>query len=61
MTVLDEHYNNVKMLDTLNQELFQLWMAGIETVSDWGVCLSRHLQVLAAPFLTAFPLIEWQN
>ena len=27
LTILDEHYNNVKLLDTLNQELFQLWMA----------------------------------
>ena len=24
LTILDEHYNNVKALDTLNQELFQL-------------------------------------
>ena len=50
LTVLDKHYNNVKTLDTLNQELFQLRMADKETVSDWGVCLSRHLQVLAASF-----------
>ena len=27
LTILDEHYNNVKVLDALNQELFQLWMA----------------------------------
>ena len=27
LTILDEHYNNVKALDTINQELFQLWMA----------------------------------
>ena len=26
LTILDEHNNNVKALDTLNQELFQLWM-----------------------------------
>ena len=50
LTILDEHYNNVKVLDALNQELFQLWMADKETVSDWGICLSRHLQVLAASF-----------
>ena len=25
LTILDEHYNNVKALDALNQELFQLW------------------------------------
>ena len=27
LMILDEHYNNVKVLDVLNQELFQLWMA----------------------------------
>ena len=43
LTILDEHYNNVKTLDTLNQELFQLHMGEKETVSYWGVCLSRHL------------------
>ena len=48
LTILDEHYNNVKALDTLNQELFQLQMADKETMSDWSICLSRHLQVLAA-------------
>ena len=50
LTILDEHYNNVKVLDALNQELFQLWIADKETVLDWGVCPSRHLQVLAASF-----------
>ena len=55
LTILDEHYNNVKALDMLNQELFQLWMADKETVSDWGICLSRHLQVLAASFPDHFP------
>ena len=40
LTILDEHYNNVKALDTLNQELFQMRMADKETVSDWGVHLS---------------------
>ena len=34
LTILDEHYNNVKVLDALNQELFQMWMADKETVSD---------------------------
>ena len=42
LMILDEHYNNVKALDALNQELFQMRMADKETVSDWGVCLSRH-------------------
>ena len=39
----------------LSQELFQLWMGEKETVSDWGVCLSRHLQVLATSFPECFP------
>ena len=56
LTFLDEHYNNVKALDVLNEELFQLWMADKETVSDWGVCLSRHLQILTASFPAHFPL-----
>ena len=32
ISVLDEHYNNVKALDALNQELFQLQMADKEMV-----------------------------
>ena len=55
LTILDEHYNNVKALDALNQELFQLRMGEKETMSDWGVCLSRHLQVLTALFPDRFP------
>ena len=55
LTILDKHYNSVKALDTLNQELFQLRMADKETVSDWGICPSRHLQVLAASFPDCFP------
>ena len=55
LTILDEHYNNVKVLDGLNQELFQLRMTDKETVSDWNVHLSRHFQVLAAPFPDHFP------
>ena len=53
--ILDEQYNNMKALDVLNQELFQLWMADKETVLDWGICLSRHLQVLATSFPERFP------
>ena len=30
-------------------------MADKETILDWGVCLSRHLQVLAASFPNHFP------
>ena len=55
LTILDEHYNDVKVLDALNQELFQLQMADKETVSDWGVHLLRHLQVSAASFPDCFP------
>ena len=40
LIILDEHYNNVKALDALNQELFQMRMADKETVLDWGVHLS---------------------
>ena len=53
--ILDKHYNNVKVLNVLNQKLFQLWMADIEMVLDWGIHLSRHLQVLAASFPDHFP------
>ena len=56
LTILDKYYNNVKALDALNQELFQLQMADKETVLDWGICLLRHLQVLAASFPECFPL-----
>ena len=55
LTILDKHYNNVKVLDVLNQELFQLQMADKETVLNWGICLSRHLQILAASFPDHFP------
>ena len=36
LAILDEHYNNVKALDALTQELFQLRMGKKETVLDWG-------------------------
>ena len=54
LMILDEHYNNVRVLDTLNWGLFQMGMAGGEAVLDWGVCLSRHLQILAASFPAPF-------
>ena len=53
LNILDEHYNKVKALDALNQEIFQMHMGKEETVLDWGVCLSRHLQILAASFQNA--------
>ena len=55
LTILDKHYNNVKVLDTLNQERFQLWMADKENVSDWGIHLLRHLQGSVASFPDHFP------
>ena len=55
LMIMDEHYKNVKALDALNQKLFQLWMADKETVLDWGICLSRHLQILAPSFPDHFP------
>ena len=55
LTILDKHYNNVKALDALNQELLQMRMANKETVSHWGVRLSRHLQILATSFPDRFP------
>ena len=61
LTILDEDYNNVKALDTVNQELFQLWLVDKETVSDWGIHLLRHLQVLGASFPDHFPQIVWQS
>ena len=64
LTILDKHYNNMKALDALNQELFQLRMVDKETVSDWGVHLSRHLQVLAVSFPDCFPpdwIVELQR
>ena len=61
LMILDKHYNNVKVLDMLNQELFLLQMSDKETVSDWGIHLSRHLQILAASFPDCFPQIVWQT
>ena len=55
LTIIDKHYNNIKALYALNQELFQLQMADKETVLDWGIHLSRHLQVLATSFPEHFP------
>ena len=55
LTILDDHYNNVKASDALNQELFQLCMGEKETVSDWGVYLLRHLQILTVSFPECFP------
>ena len=55
LTILEEHCNNVKALDALNQELFQMCIDKKKTVSDWGVHLLRHLQILVASFPECFP------
>ena len=39
LTILDEHYNNVKALDALNQELFQLRMGKKDSVRLGGMPL----------------------
>ena len=58
LTILDEHYNNVKALDALNQELFQLQMADKETVSDWGHSpFETSPGFWQLPSLIAFPQI----
>ena len=56
LTILDEHYNNVKALDALNQKLFQLCMGEKSTILDWGMCLLRQQQVPAASFPEHFLL-----
>ena len=54
LTILEKHYNNIKALDALNQELFQLCMGEKETVSNWGVHLLRHLRFLQCHSQNAF-------
>ena len=54
LAILGKHYNNVKALDTLNQELFKLHMGKKETVSEWRVHLLRHLHILAVLFTEHF-------
>ena len=49
LTILDEHYNNVKVLDALNQELFQLWMVDKENSIGLG-----HLAFKASPGFSSF-------
>ena len=42
LKILDEHYNNVKALDVLNQELFQLQMAD-KKLCQTGVFASQGI------------------
>ena len=56
LTILDEHYNNVKVLGCFKpRTLFNYVREKRRWVSDWGVHLSRHLQILAASFPKCFP------
>ena len=55
LTILDEHYNNVKALDALNQELFQLRIGEKETVLDWGYAFPGTSSSLQPHFPTDFP------
>ena len=61
LTILDEHYNNVKALDALNKELFQLQMADKKTVSDWSSAFQGISRSWQLPSLIAFLLMVWQS
>ena len=61
LTILEEHYNNVKALDTLNQELFQMRMADKETVSDWVSASPNIYRYWQHPFPTNSPWNVWLN
>ena len=55
LTILDEHYNNVKAFHALNQDSFSCaWGKMIQYQT--GLCLLRHLQVCVASFPECFPL-----
>ena len=58
LTILVEHYNNVKALDAPNQELFQLQMADKKLF--WiGESVSQDISKFCLlPSLTVFPQIE---
>ena len=69
LTILDEHYNNVKALDTLNQELFKLWMGEKETIRlgcsfieappSLSCFISRMLPSWLHGWIEAWPLLWW--
>ena len=64
IAVLDELYNNVKALDTCNQEHFQLWMADKETVSDWqgpSWCTSKSLWLHSQKGSCWTTLLNWSE
>ena len=45
----------MKALNALNEELFQLQMSEKDKVSEWGVHLLRHLQILPTSFPACYP------
>ena len=62
LAILDEHYNNVKALCSLNQEFFQLWMGKKETVLDWGyICwgISKFLWCHSQNAFCCTMLLSW--
>ena len=59
LTFLDEHYNNVKALDVLNQELVQLQMDKKETVLDWGFIYQGTSKFWLLHSQSTSPLIMW--
>ena len=54
LTILDEHYNNMKALDAQNQELFQLQMADKETVLVWVSICQDISRLWLFPFPATF-------
>ena len=62
LTILDKHYNNVKALDALNQELFQLHEWLIRRLCWTGVSASPDTyKYWQHPSQISFPWIVWQN
>ena len=70
LTILDKHYNNVKALDALNQELFQLrngWKrdsiamggASIETPLNSHGVIPRMIPIRPCSQVKVGPLLQW--
>ena len=69
LTILDEHYNNVKALDVLNQELFQLCMVikrqyhtgGAPVETPPGSCCIIPGMFSSGPcsWAEAWPFVQW--
>ena len=59
LTILHEHYNNVKALDALNQELFQLQMVDKETSQIGASTYQDTSKFWLLLFLTISLLTIW--